>query len=428
MSPETIVQDVMDDISVNYLLEKDPKDIPDDMALSASGQLFSKKKRGVFPIIIDKMYAERKETKQRMLKVKAQKEKLPKSEKKEHYELEKLISQLDSNQLAIKILMNGLYGAMTNAWFRYYDPRIGEAITMTGQLTVRLAEQRVNERLNSILEPKDDYIIAIDTDSIYLNVGKVLSRIKPPTDNYEFCKEFSEKTITPMLKECFVELCNIMHGYENKMNMKLEKISNKAIWVAKKRYVLNVLYNEGVEYDKPKISVTGLDSKKSSTPKVCRTLIEKTLTMILNEDEKTVQAFVKEAKQNFRSLSPEMVASPRSVSDVDKYMSGNTYIKGTPINARGAILYNQLLKDKNVDKIYETIKNGDKIKYIYLKLPNKIKENVIAFKEDMPKEFELHDYIDYDLQFYKSYERPIEQILNAIGWQIKKKGSLRDRF
>jgi DNA polymerase elongation subunit (family B) len=220
-----------------------------------------------------------------------------------------------------------------------------------------------------------------------------------------------------------------MNAYSQKMQMKREVLADKGIWVAKKRYILNVHNSEGVQYAQPKLKVMGLEMVKSSTPMVVRNKFEDFLHIILHRSESDLHKAVKEYREEFSSLSPEDAAFPRGINDLKKYTDKTTiYGKGTPIHVRGALLFNHLLVKNKLDKKHQLINEGDKIKFLYLRKPNKINENVISFINTLPKEFNLDEYIDYDLQFEKSFLDPLQIILDAIGWKSEKKATLQDFF
>lgn len=435
MSPETIMPGVVHGANVDSMLAQQKLDIPDGACVAATGQIFSNQKQGIFPRIVDEMYAERADIKKRALDAKQQLENLDKSNKLKKFELEKRITQYDNEQMAIKILMNSLYGALSNTYFRYYDIRMAEAITISGQLSIRWAERTVNEYLRKILGTKKDYVLAIDTDSLYVNMGDFVKKTIGESNNNEKISEFidkvAEQKFEPLLEKSYEELRKYTHAFEQRMFMKREIIASKMIITGKKRYIANVLNSEGVQYAKPKIKITGIESVRSSTPLVCRKLIEKTLFIIINNDEESVQKFIEDARVAFQKLAVEDVAFPRGVSDIEKYIDKKNldgYKKGTPIHVRAAILYNKAIINNKLEKKYRSIQNGDKIKFSYLKTPNPVMENVFAFPDVLPIEFDLKKYIDYNMQFDKSYVEPIKHILDAIGWSVEKQNTLEDFF
>jgi DNA polymerase elongation subunit (family B) len=431
MSPETIVDEVMPGVKIDDVLNGKTYPVPEHLSMAATGQMFSKKQYGWIPQIIDDMYAERAETKNKMLSLIAESQGVTDNLEKARYK--KLIKNLDNSQHSIKILMNSLYGAMSNKWFRYFDLRIPRAITISGQLTIRLSAQAVNNKLNSVLKNNKDYIIASDTDSIYVGMSDILKAsgidLSDKDKVCDYLTKISDKQLVPTLNKAYEKLASNFNAYGQRMNMKQEVIADKAVWTGKKRYFANVLDDEGVRLAKPKVKVVGIESKRSSTPEVCRNLIDKTMKLIISSDEDSVQKFIAEARKNFRNLPIEDISFPRGVNDIEKWKdSASLYKSGTPIQVRAALLYNKMVDQQRINNKYDHVASGDKIKYTYLKKPNPLQENVIGFINRFPVEFGLSEFVDYDMQFDKSYMEPIRTILNAIDWREEKQNTLEDFF
>jgi DNA polymerase elongation subunit (family B) len=227
--------------------------------------------------------------------------------------------------------------------------------------------------------------------------------------------------LEPYIDQCYSELATYVSAYDQKMQMKRENIADRGIWTAKKRYILNVWDSEGVRYEEPKLKMMGIEAVKSSTPAPCRKMIKDALKLMMTGTEDDVIEFIDKSRAEFKKLPPEQISFPRSVSDVVKYKSpSDIYAKGTPIHCRGALLYNHYIKEKKLTNKYSLIQNGEKIKFCYLKKPNIIHENIISFIQEFPKELNLDKYIDYDLQFEKSFVEPLKAILDAIGWNVEK--------
>jgi DNA polymerase elongation subunit (family B) len=334
--------------------------------------------------------------------------------------------------MAMKIALNSAYGAVGNRYFRYYDLRIAEGITLSGQLSIRWMANKLNDFMNKTLKTKgEDYVIAIDTDSIYLTLEKLVETTVPNKSTEEkiaYMDKICEKVFQPFIDGGYQELAEYTNAYAQKMQMKREVLADKGIWVAKKRYILNVHNSEGVQYAKPKIKVMGLEMVKSSTPAVVREKLKEALEVILYKDEAAVQTFVKEFKTKFTSLSVEDIAFPRSVSDIEKYAGDPIYKKGTPIHVRGSLLFNYHIKRLGLTKKYEPITDGNKIKFVYLKPQNPFNENVIAFNSVLPKEFGLENYIDYDLQFEKVFLDAMQIVVEPLGWHAEEIASLESFF
>tara|TARA_R110002153_G_scaffold196254_2_gene349507 strand:- start:849 stop:3341 length:2493 start_codon:yes stop_codon:yes gene_type:complete len=397
-------------------------------ATASNGAVFTKAKKGIIPEIVEELYDKRVIVKKEMLEAKTKLETISKRQRNEHIATTAQVARLETLQTAIKILMNSLYGAMGNKYFRYFDLRIASAITLTGQEVIKYAETNVNNYLDEFIGESKDRVIAMDTDSLYIGVKDVIDKFKPGNP-VSFLDEFGSKAIEPMLDKAFDKFAKESNAYTNRMVMKREAIADRGVWTAKKRYILNVHNNEGVQYAEPKIKVTGIEAVKSSTPQVCRTAMKEMFKIIVNGDEEKTQEAIKLFKEHFKSLSPDEVAFPRGVTNISKWASASTiYEKGTPIHVRGSLLYNRQIRNKGLEKKYEIIQNGDKIKFIYLMVPNAIQENVIAFPGHLPEDLELHNYINYDLQFEKTFLAPIEIILNAIGWKSEPQADLQDFF
>jgi DNA polymerase elongation subunit (family B) len=428
ISPETLVETRHSSASVERILGKQIS-INGDFCVCANGAQYRKDIRGFLPELMEKMYNDRVVFKKKMLTAKQQYEKTPTKE------LEKEIARCNNIQMAKKISLNSAYGAIGNQYFRYYKLANAEAITLSGQVSIRWIESKMNQYLNRILKSKDiDYVIASDTDSIYLNMGPLVENVYKGRETTRekvvgFLDKICKMELEPYIESSYQELAEYVNAYDQKMQMKRENIADRGIWTAKKRYILNVWDSEGVRYEQPKLKIMGLEAVKSSTPAPCRQMIKDGLKLIMTKTEDDLIDYIDQSRKKFNSLSVEEISFPRTVNDVVKHKAVNTiYGKGTPIHVRGALLYNHIIKEKKLDKKYATIQNGEKIKFCYLKLPNPIRENVISYVQEFPRELGLDKYIDYELQFNKAFLEPMRVILDAIGWRIEKTLTLESFF
>jgi len=430
MSPETIAEGEVSKVDIEQVLTKSQRPDNHGKALAANGQIFNTDKVGIIPLIIDEMYQERVGIKDNMIQAQKELQKVDKDDKQKLYKIERDISIAENRQMSIKILLNSLYGALGNRYFRFFDQRVAEAITLTGQLTIRWAEYALNTYINKAMrtEKWKDFVVAIDTDSLYVCLDDLVQAVNP-NNTIDFLDKVSSEKLEQVLAQAYDELYGMFGGVANRMVMKREVIADRGIWTAKKRYILNVLDNEGVRYAKPKLKIMGIEAIKSSTPEPCRDGLKELFKVIMSKDETEVQKAIEQFKNYFKTLGPDAIAFPRGASKVKEYRDASAiYKKGTPMHIRAALLYNRMIQDLSLTKKYAQVSNGDKIKFIYLRTPNPIKENVIGFVDFLPEEFNLHKYIDYELQFQKTFLDPIEPILDAVGWSSEEVNTLEDFF
>ena len=422
ISPETLLEERHPTATVDRILDEEINfELYKDNAVCPNGAMYRKDVRGFLPELMEKMYGDRVIFKKRMLQAKQEYEKTPTKA------LEKEIARCNNIQMAKKISLNSAYGAIGNQYFRYYKLANAEAITLSGQVSIRWIESKMNQYLNKLLSTTDeDYVIASDTDSIYLNLGPLVDKFFASKSGdkakvVELLDMVCSDKLEPYIDQCYQNLADYVSAYDQKMQMKRENIADRGIWTAKKRYILNVWDSEGVRYEEPKLKMMGIEAVKSSTPAPCRKMIKDALKLMMTGTEDDVIEFIDKSRTEFKKLPPEQISFPRSVSDVVKYKSSSDiYAKGTPIHCRGALLYNHYIKEKKLTNKYSLIQNGEKIKFCYLKKPNIIHENIISFIQEFPKELDLDKYIDYDLQFEKSFLEPMKAILDAIGWNVEK--------
>ena len=430
ISPETLIDKRHPSATVDRILGEEINfELYKDNAICPNGAMYRKDKRGFLPELMQKYYDERVIYKNRMIKAKKAYEKTPSKL------LEKEIARCNNIQMAKKISLNSAYGAIGNQYFRYYKLENAEAITLSGQVSIRWIENKMNQKINHILKTEDvDYVIASDTDSIYLNLGPLVEviykeREKTTESIVGFLNKICEMEFEKYIESSYEALASYVNAYDQKMIMKRENIADRGIWTAKKRYILNVWDSEGVRYNEPKLKIMGIEAVKSSTPAPCRKAIKDALIVMMSGTENEMIDFISNFRQEFKSLPPEEISFPRTVSDVVKYRGRNAiYEKGTPIHARGSLLFNHHIKRLKLEGKYSLIGNGEKVKFCYLRSPNPIHENVMSFIQDFPREIGLEKYVDYDLQFEKSFLDPLKIILDVIQWNVEKTTTLESFF
>lgn len=433
MSPETLVrpqQEYFVECSVDTLLQR----LPDlshlqekDECMTANGYHFTRSKRGLFPEIVAKLFNDRQMYKKKMIEAQKKYEET----KDDRYQND--ISKYTNFQMARKIQLNSLFGAWANYYFRYFDDRIAEGITITGQYIIRTVGAALDEYLNKVCGTKDfKYSFYSDTDSCYITLDPLVKKYYSDKSKEEIVgilDRICEEKITDIINAACNKLADYTNAHERKIVFKREAIADRGIWVAKKRYALNVYNNEGVTYAEPKLKVMGLEIVRSSTPEAVRAVLKEAVKIALTKDEQALQSFIGEAKQQFLQLKPEEIAFPRGANNLEKYSdSASIYAKGCPMHVRGALLYNYYVKHHKVTNKYPLIQEGEKIKFLYLYTPNPIKENCIGFIGEIPKEFQLTKYVDYDTMWDKAFIEPLNGIIEGMGWSTSPKATLADLF
>jgi DNA polymerase elongation subunit (family B) len=442
ISPETLIEPedytqemrnvLSQGVSVEKLLTKsvDTSGL-ENVTLTPNGQFFRTDIQGFLPKMMEEMYQDRSKFKKMMLAAKQEYENETDESKK--YEIEKRIAKYNNIQLAKKVSLNSAYGALGSQYFRFYDLRMALGVTTAGQLSIRWIENKINQYMNNLLKTEEDYVIASDTDSIYLHLGELVKKVYPNQTDIKqviaFMDKVCEDKLQPFIDKSYQELATYVHAYDQKMQMKREGLSNKGIWTAKKRYILNVYNNEGVQYNEPQMKVMGLEMIKSSTPSAIREKMKQAIQLMVNGTQEDIHKFIADFRAEFKTLPVEEISFPRGLNGLNTYSDAvHLYKKGTPIHVKGAIIYNTNLKRLNLTKKYPLIQEGEKVKFTYLKMPNPFKDTVISYPSRLPKEFEMQEYIDYDMQFDKAFLEPIKVILDCMKWSTEKTSSIEDFF
>lgn len=432
-------------VTVDNLLKKEVDTSPisgKQLCLAANGQFFKTDKMSFLSQMMRDLYARRKADKKLMLKYEQELANLKNTIadhesaqfKMEEGRLKNLIAQYNNRQMAAKIALNSAYGATGNIGFRYYDLRIAEAITLGGQLSIRWIGKKLDEYFNNLLGTKGErYVIYTDTDSTYIRLDSLVNRaFKDQSDEIaivNFLDTVCEKKIQPYINDCYQELADYMGAYEQRMFMGREVISSDAIWTSKKRYCMSVWDSEGVRYPEPKMKIMGLEAVKSSTPEHCRGALKACYQIALRGDNKELISFVEKFRKQFNNMELEDIAFPRSCNNLDKYADSVTiFKKGTPKHVKGSLLYNHLLKKSGLEGTLESIKDGDKIKFVELDPKNPTRINTISFPGYLPKELKMHRYVDRELMFQKSFLDPLSPVTDSLGWTTEDVISLDDFF
>lgn len=431
ISPETFLEDsIQSGVTIESCLDGTyPRNDLPNTSMAANGTRYDTSKDGIIPRIVLSLYDERRTVKAEMLKLKGDIEKTTSDKKKK--ELKSAVLKLSNREQAIKTLLNSLYGAFGNAYFRYFNLKMAEAITSSGQYAIRRMEGTLNRFMNEVLGTNDrDYVIAIDTDSIYIDMGALIDRFTPK-DPVQFLSEICSTTFDRVIQNDFEAMGKEFSCYRQSLVMKRENIGS-AIWVTKKRYIMDVFDSEGVRLNEPKLKVMGIEAVKSSTPTVCRVAMKELFKTIISGSESKTSDSMRQFEEHFMTLPPHEIAFPRGVSNIEKWTptdgKDNSFMKGTPIHVRAALVHNRLIDELGLGRTHRKIMSGDKLKFAYLKMPNPTMENVIGFMNFLPVEFGLHSYVDTYKQFEKTFAAPLEPILNAVGWNTGDSESLDGFF
>ncbi len=437
ISPETLLDPLAlpDDlkklasaVSIDSLLERklDTSVLKlHNVTMTPNGVFFRRDKHGFLPELMHVMFNQRKAAKDRMLELQKQGEKDPILKKRHENE----ISSLDNLQMSLKICLNSLYGALGAQGFRYYDTRMALGTTSGGQLSIRWVANDLNDLFSKLCGPSD-YVIASDTDSVYLNLGPLVDKVfkgdqADTTALINWMDLACKKQITPFINSSFMKLADYMNAYEQKMEMKREALATKGVWTGKKHYILDVYDSEGIRYKDPKIKIVGMDAVRSSVPAVCRESLKELYRIVLREDQRAAQAHIDNFRKTFEEMAIKQISSPRGVTNIDKFSKME---KSIPIHVKGALTYNAEIVRKGLQKELNFIKEGEKIRYVYLKTPNVFQSHVMAFPDDPPKQFDLGRWVDYDLQFEKTFLKPARNIMQPVEWTTEEVSTLEDFF
>lgn len=426
MSPETIA--VRGEPIIHEILNGLPFEHEEGLAIAANGSQYRQDKEGIIPKAMS-FLLERRATVRSEMKVIKKLEQVARGAgdlvtAEAHAAT---VSRLNALQLALKILANGGYGAIANRYFRYFDIDIAEGITMTGQAVIQFIAFHLSAKMDELLGTEGvDYVIGSDTDSCMTSIegfmdGYIAACGMPEDYNelIDVADQFVQVNLEDgVLVPRFAELAAMLGSAKSTLSMKREAIADRGLFRAKKHYVLQVWDNEGVRYAKPDMKMVGIETARTTTPKMCKGFIEEALKIILNGTEQELVSAYKGWKKEFLEASPEAIAFPRGVSEINKWVEGGRAIKGTPVQAKAAIAYNDALKRAGLVES-ETIREGNKLKFLYLRPHNPTGYNVIGLIDKLPTEFGLDQWIDRNLQLEKALLTPIESFTGLVEWNVR---------
>jgi len=336
-------------------------------------------------------------------------------------------------QEALKVICNGLYGCLGSPYFRFFNLKIAESITITGHSIIENSCESVNLYMNKLLKTDGkDFVLAMDTDSNYIDFSDLVARIAPDRSDeviVNFLDTISKVKIQPMLANSFDIFSKKTNYYESRLFMKRESICKAIFLEKKKRYILKVFDNEGVRLAIPEVKIVGLESVRSDIPEWCRKRLKQCFTMLFECNQEQMQTFIADTETEFFQLNVSKIAKPTSITDIVKYTDNvGMPVKGATAAAKGSINYNNLLIKHKLQSQFSQISNGDKIRLLPLKMPNPSNMEIIAFKEKIPVEFGIEKYVNMNILFEKNFIDPISRVLTVMGWSAIKKYNIGDFF
>lgn len=439
-----------------------------NICMTANRQFFRRDKTSIFNTKTREIYNQRKDVKKEMLRIKQMKVDLEALMEKHGTpdqeaaldEFKRIIKSKDNLQHSLKILMNSLFGALGNKYFKeYFDIRVAEGITLSGQLSVIWVARKLDEYFNKLFKlgnvrykvthvskPKPATTLEVlegtnfafyqDTDSCYLDMSMLVDKMftKEQQENevekiVNFLDKLFNEKIEPFINSAYEELAEYMNAFEQRMFMKREVIATAAIWAAKKRYTMLVADSEGVRYwPNMDHKTTGLDAVKASYPRLCRDWMMEGYLIALKGTEDEIHTLVSEKREEYKKLAVAKIATPTGVNGLEKYIDANTvYVKGTPKQVKASLWHNHLIRKKGITGI-PFIQSGDKILHVELKTPNPVGTDVIGFQGTLPEEFGLTKYVDYDSGFDKNFIDPLNNLIGVLNWNPEKVASASDWF
>lgn len=429
-----------------------------NLAMSANRQFFRRDKMSCLNEKMREIYGTRSATKKEMLDEEQEYENYKHAPDFNETYARKLVSSIsfkDTKQHSLKISMNAAYGALSNRYFtEFYDKRIATAITLSGQLSITWAAKAINAFMNEILGTGSNtvqyvrdgtesnilfkgngkqYIIYADTDSVYVDFSDLVDQLfsKEEQEDTEkiidFLDMIANTQFQELINKAYEELADYMNAHEQRMFMKREVIATKAVWHGKKRYAMMMKDKEGVRYEKPKIKIVGLEAIRGNVPERCRNWLKQCYVTALTKDEAALHDEVKSIKKEFLALPVEAIASPKTANNIDQYADReNIYTKGTPKHVRAALYHNYLVNQLGLN--VPAVMSGDKVLFVSLKKENRYKFDVMGFSGYMPKEFLLHDKVDYELSFNENFVGYLDTFLKPIGWSPQPRASVMNFF
>lgn len=431
-----------------------------NMSCGINGALFTKDFVGVIPTLVAGLYGKRKTAKKEMLNceknIQLIKDELHKRgaqlleietqleldiSQLKNYSVEQLSAfynyeyskkqELNILQMVFKILINSLYGALGNRYFKLFNVDIARAITGNTRFYIVLSKHRIPEFLNKFGKSNgvedNNYYCYSDTDSLYFTLQPISHVLYDPTDDNntkaDKIDDFIKTEIDPVIEENNKEFCDFVNALDSTVvKAEREVIADSAVFVAKKRYFMRVLDNEGVRYETPKIKRMGIEIVRSSTPSFSKKYLDDSINIILDKNNKDLLEWVKETKQLFTKQKLSEIAKTSSVSNLNYNLDKVQYDQNgrkisIPINSRAALVTNRYIEQNNLSNQFQPISPNDKIKILYMKTPNPLNSNVMAFIDNRFAEM-FRQYVDFDENWDKFFLAALEIMTNPLNYDL----------
>jgi DNA polymerase elongation subunit (family B) len=407
--------------------------------VSMIGVIYDNSKPGLIPSILETWMNEREENR-------ALAKKYGKEGNKE------LAEFFDSRQHTNKIVNNSLYGALGARGFRFHDLDNAESITLSGQAVTKHAMHKGNEWFSKQTGVEKDYVIYVDTDSNYYSAKPIIELMESKLNKELTYNEKIDITYkTSQIVEKYINdswsafAKHYMNSDVHFFNIKQEYVAESGLWIAKKRYAQKIISEKGVLISdltkgakQWKLDVKGMDVIRSNFPKAFREFMSEILIDILNiSEKKKIDDKVLAFREDMKQKPMFDIMFPTGVKELKKYKTkkakGQMFgdrIKGTPVHAKAALNYNDLMEYFKVTAS-RPIAEGEKIKWTYLK------NNPFGIESCAVKGFEDDDriikfitqYIDYEKIFTASLENKLTDFYNALNWgAVTKNDNLSNFF
>lgn len=414
MGPDTIEYSHLEEQNIVQDIVDGKVSVDDGYCIAGNGTVYRTDRTSFLNALMTSGFEERKAAKKKMLEAKQNND-------------EEAANLWHTRQLALKVFLNSGYGAFGNQYFRAFDVRIAEAITLSGQLSSKWLFRDLIDYLNKICGSEKDRIVAGDTDSVYITLEDLVDRFMPNETDENKIVEFLDAAAEKIIKDCIEPSYRRMQEAtgcrEQLMNMDREVIGSDAFWRAKKNYAIRILDDEGKRLEEPKYKIMGLEPAKSTYREDDRKKMEEAIHIILDRARGATNddllKLIDDYRDEYMDKPLHEVGKAIRVSKIDKWIDGEGVKSGTPGHTKAAINYNNQIRKHGLTNRFPLIQEADNIFQIELKKPNPTPYETIAHLGVLPKELGLEKYVDYATMFNKYFFAAVESYADAVGWKAE---------